>query len=111
MRQSKPVQGAISNIELAVYHLTISIMSRPAHLISKRLDPVLAVFTGLLAFRLHETNPRTAPPPGETLPELLRWKYNRWQLARHGHADGGDDLDLDGILKAVETDAQSQAKK
>ncbi|KAG8980073.1 hypothetical protein FRB93_009679 [Tulasnella sp. JGI-2019a] len=87
-------------------------MSRPAHLISKRLDPVLAVFTGILTFQLHETNPRTAPPSGETLPELLKWKYDRWQLARHGNAATVDDVDLEGILKsAVETDAQAQGQK
>ena len=35
------------------------------------------MFTGLLAYYLHETNPRTAPPPGETLAELLRWKRDK----------------------------------
>lgn len=41
----------------------------------RALDPFLGVFTGVLAFTLHERNPRTAPPPGETLAELLRWKW------------------------------------
>ncbi|KIJ49766.1 hypothetical protein M422DRAFT_777214 [Sphaerobolus stellatus SS14] len=41
-------------------------------------DPVLGIFTGGLAFYLNQINPRTtAPPPGETLPELLRWKRDK----------------------------------
>ncbi|THH04180.1 hypothetical protein EW145_g5714 [Phellinidium pouzarii] len=46
----------------------------PPALLSRALDPVLGVFTGALAFYLHEANPRTAPPPGESLRELARWK-------------------------------------
>ncbi|KIJ46136.1 hypothetical protein M422DRAFT_778503 [Sphaerobolus stellatus SS14] len=46
-------------------------------LLSKTLDPLLGIFTGALAFYLNQTNPRTAPPSGETLPELLRWKRDK----------------------------------
>ncbi|WVQ90173.1 hypothetical protein IAS59_003950 [Cryptococcus gattii] len=46
-----------------------------AYLLSRTLDPLLAVFTGLFAFYLNQNNPRTAPPPGHTLQELLRWKW------------------------------------
>lgn len=46
-----------------------------AYLLSRTLDPLLAVFTGLFAFHLNQNNPRTAPPPGHTLQELLRWKW------------------------------------
>jgi non-classical export protein 1 len=43
------------------------------------LDPLLGVFTGVLAYYLAETNPRTAPPPEDTLRELLRWKRDKWR--------------------------------
>ncbi|WVO22514.1 uncharacterized protein IAS62_003844 [Cryptococcus decagattii] len=46
-----------------------------AYLLSRTLDPLLAVFTGLFAFYLNQNNPRTAPPPGHTLQELLIWKW------------------------------------
>lgn len=45
-------------------------------LLSRTLDPLLGVFTGLLAFHLHETNPRSAPPPGHSLSELISWKWS-----------------------------------
>nr|ODN90592.1 hypothetical protein L203_01703 [Cryptococcus depauperatus CBS 7841] len=47
----------------------------PAYLLSRTLDPVLAIFTGVFAYYLNETNPRTAPPPGHTLRELVSWKW------------------------------------
>ncbi|CAE6490179.1 unnamed protein product [Rhizoctonia solani] len=46
------------------------------YLLSKYLDPLLGVATGLLAYHLHETNPRTAPPDGEDLRSLIRWKQS-----------------------------------
>jgi hypothetical protein len=49
------------------------------YLLSRGLDPVLGVFTGLLAYRLHETNPRSAPPEGHTLLALAGW---RWGVAK-----------------------------
>ncbi|KAF8597666.1 hypothetical protein BDV93DRAFT_527256 [Ceratobasidium sp. AG-I] len=45
-----------------------------AYLISKYLDPILGIATGVLAYHLHETNPRTAPPEGQDLRSLIRWK-------------------------------------
>jgi hypothetical protein len=46
------------------------------------LDPFLGVFTGFLAYYLHETHPRTALQPEEKLSELLRWKYNNYKQKR-----------------------------
>ncbi|WWC91021.1 uncharacterized protein L201_005961 [Kwoniella dendrophila CBS 6074] len=46
------------------------------YLLSRTLDPILGIFTGLLAFHLNETNPRSAPIPGHTLRELIAWKWN-----------------------------------
>ncbi|KDN42474.1 hypothetical protein RSAG8_06791, partial [Rhizoctonia solani AG-8 WAC10335] len=47
-----------------------------AYLISKYSDPFLGITTGLLAYYLHQTNPRTAPPEGEDLRSLIRWKQS-----------------------------------
>ncbi len=46
------------------------------YLLSRTLDPLLGIFTGVLAYHLHENNPRSAPPPGHTLQELVRWQWN-----------------------------------
>ncbi|KAJ3758440.1 hypothetical protein EV360DRAFT_43912, partial [Lentinula raphanica] len=39
------------------------------------LDPLLGVFTGFLAYYLHENHPRTALPQEQRLTELIRWKW------------------------------------
>jgi hypothetical protein len=54
-------------------------MPPKVYLLSRTLDPILGVFTGLLAYQLHETNPRSAPPPGHTLRELLSWQWGETQ--------------------------------
>jgi hypothetical protein len=47
------------------------------------LDPFVGIFTGVLAFYLNETNPRTAPAdPEERFSALLRWKYAKWKAVR-----------------------------
>ncbi|XAO24982.1 hypothetical protein I312_103791 [Cryptococcus bacillisporus CA1280] len=56
-----------------------------AYLLSRTLDPLLAVFTGLFAFYLNQNNPRTAPPPGHTLQELLRWNQQARMTAVTRH--------------------------
>ena len=48
-------------------------------LFPRGLDPFLGVFTGFLAYYLHENHPRTALQSEEKLSELLRWKYNKYQ--------------------------------
>ncbi|KZS91011.1 hypothetical protein SISNIDRAFT_456990 [Sistotremastrum niveocremeum HHB9708] len=52
-----------------------------SYLLSKWLDPAVAIFTGSLAFYLSETNPRTMPEKGETLRELMSWKRELRQKA------------------------------
>lgn len=54
------------------------------YLLSRTLDPILGIFTGLLAYKLHETNPRSAPAEGHTLGALLGW---RWQLSKDRRAE------------------------
>ena len=51
-------------------------------LLRRSLDPALGVFTGVLAFYLRQTNPRTAPPPEETLSVLISWKMRAWKEER-----------------------------
>jgi hypothetical protein len=55
------------------------------------LDPFVGLFTGVLAFYLHETHPRTARPQEERLVELLRWKYRKYQEKRHDELLALDD--------------------
>ncbi|KAI5121388.1 hypothetical protein M0805_001201 [Coniferiporia weirii] len=66
-------------------------MARPPVLLSKSLDPLLGVFTGVLAYYLHETNPRTAPAPSESLGALVQWKREKWAMqklaAQHEEVD------------------------
>lgn len=52
------------------------------YLLSRTLDPLLGIFTGILAYHLHETNPRSAPPAGHTLRELASWKWEASKQAR-----------------------------
>ncbi|KAF8163364.1 hypothetical protein B0H34DRAFT_795082 [Crassisporium funariophilum] len=51
----------------------------PPYLLSRGMDPFLGLFTGVLAYYLHETHPRTALQEEERLTELLRWKYDKYQ--------------------------------
>jgi len=51
-------------------------------LLSRALDPILGVFTGVLAYYLYETNPRTALPPHKTLSQLATWKWDKWKRER-----------------------------
>ena len=43
---------------------------------------MLGLFTGVLAYYLHETNPRTAPPPDQRLHSLVEWKREKWRRER-----------------------------
>lgn len=54
----------------------------PPALLHRYVDPVLGVFTGVLAYYLHETHPRTALPPDQRLMELIRWKREKTQRER-----------------------------
>jgi hypothetical protein len=46
------------------------------------LDPILGIFTGVLAYYLYETNPRTAPIAEEKLDSLVRWKIEKYKTSR-----------------------------
>ncbi|THH20679.1 hypothetical protein EW146_g719 [Bondarzewia mesenterica] len=51
-------------------------------LLSRGLDPILGVFTGVLAYYLYENNPRTALPPDQKLETLIRWKIDKVRAER-----------------------------
>ena len=57
---------------------------------SSGLDPFLGVFTGVLAHYLYEANPRTAPPPDQTLESLIRWKLAKREAEHQRAAKGAD---------------------
>jgi hypothetical protein len=46
------------------------------------LDPLLGIFTGVFAYYLYESNPRTAPAPEQRLDTLVRWKIEKYQANR-----------------------------
>ncbi|ESK94535.1 hypothetical protein Moror_8002 [Moniliophthora roreri MCA 2997] len=46
----------------------------PPVLLHRVIDPILGVFTGVLAYYLYETHPRTGLPQDQRLTELLKWK-------------------------------------
>ncbi|KAG1827195.1 uncharacterized protein BJ212DRAFT_1474372 [Suillus subaureus] len=56
-------------------------------LLSRGLDPVLGIFTGCFAYYLHETHPRTAPPPDKQLAALVQWKWAKWKREREEKLD------------------------
>ncbi|KAJ6596970.1 hypothetical protein DFH09DRAFT_1133268 [Mycena vulgaris] len=47
-------------------------------LLSRALDAGLGLITGIGAYYLHETHPRTGIPPQDRLSALLKWKWNRY---------------------------------
>jgi hypothetical protein len=92
-----------------------SIITMPkVYLLSRTLDPLLGVFTGLLAYYLHETNPRSAPMEGHRLHELVAWKWGVAKEARAagatgaagGVADGADGVDWEKLRKELEVDGK-----
>ena len=52
------------------------------YLLSRTMDPILGVFTGVLAYHLSEGNPRSNIPVGHTLRELIPWQLDQWKMER-----------------------------
>ncbi|EJD02491.1 uncharacterized protein FOMMEDRAFT_157714 [Fomitiporia mediterranea MF3/22] len=81
-------------------------------LLSRSLDPLLGIFTGVFAFYLHQTNPRTAPPAGETFKDLVCWKRDKWKASRskvfHLEKDSEAEAMLATLLKEDKTGEQTQ---
>jgi len=74
------LQHHVPSAALAVY--AFSYCHFPSNGLCSGLDPLLGVFTGILAYYLYETNPRTAPPADQRLKELAWWKLSKWKHAR-----------------------------
>ncbi|GMK57112.1 hypothetical protein CspeluHIS016_0309520 [Cutaneotrichosporon spelunceum] len=82
------------------------------YLLSRTLDPLLGVFTGFLAYYLHETNPRTAPPPGHTLKDLVSWQMdqNKQRAEKESAASAASDsAELEAVRRELD-DAQAVDK-
>jgi hypothetical protein len=85
--------------------LTTSGERRPNYSLASTLDPLLGIFTGVFAYYLYETNPRTAPAPEQKLDALVRWKFEKYQAnraQRHSAGTGSDaDQDWSKLLAQV----------
>ena len=55
----------------------------------------------MLAFYLNQTNPRTAPPPGESLSELIHWKRQKMEAERSAKLDKEADNELTSALEEI----------
>lgn len=66
--------------------LVLSLLAWPlSDRFRRPLDTLLGVFSGILAYYLNETHPRTARPPEQRLLPLLRWKWAKYQEQRTIH--------------------------
>lgn len=70
-------------------------------LFGRSLDPILGVCTGIFAFYLNQTNPRTAPPPGDTLPELFSWKRAKSRSFKLEKMELEKDTELEATLVSL----------
>ncbi|KAI0093699.1 hypothetical protein BDY19DRAFT_989251 [Irpex rosettiformis] len=59
-------------------------------LLSRVADPLLGVFTGVLAYRLYEINPRNGFAERDRLFELIKWKQEK--VARQQEAESHEVL-------------------
>ncbi|KAH9935021.1 uncharacterized protein B0H18DRAFT_1114837 [Fomitopsis serialis] len=74
-----------------------------APLLSRTLDPLLGIFTGVFAYYLYESNPRTALPEDQRLGPLMQWKLDKWRQERERKLMSGEqDVDMNAIRAAVE---------
>ena len=72
------------------------------------LDPLLGIFTGVFAYYLYETNPRTAPPPEQNLDTLVRWKIEKYQADRARRDPEGTSSDADSELSKLLAQAKEK---
>jgi hypothetical protein len=60
-------------------------------------DPILGVFTGLLAYHLYEINPRNGFSERDRLLELIKWKQAK--MEREQKAKEGEPLAVQNVAK------------
>lgn len=82
-------------------------MSR-VYLVSKSLDPVLGVVSGLWAYQLYES--RLERPAGHTLPELLKRKWDIRQAGKKVAAATGKEEEGWNELQAELDKVQDKVK-
>ncbi|KAI0748132.1 hypothetical protein C8Q80DRAFT_1170311 [Daedaleopsis nitida] len=84
----------------------------PPPLLSRTLDPILGVFTGMFAYYLYETHPRTAMPETLRLFSLLRWKRGRWQQERERKllANSEEPVDWQALAANAESEADQGSR-
>ena len=70
-------------------------------MICRFLDPLLGVFTGVLAFQLRQNDVRYTPSEEERLPSLFRWKYNQWREQRAMQSENDVDEAWTAALKSA----------
>ncbi|CCM04606.1 uncharacterized protein FIBRA_06788 [Fibroporia radiculosa] len=79
----------------------------PPALLSRTLDPILGVFTGVFAYYLYEINPRSGIAQGDRLSELTAWRWAKWRNERRNKlSEGGEEEALDAIKKEVEKERE-----
>lgn len=87
-------------------YVAVSVASILTDELPSSLDPILGVFTGVFAYYLWETNPRTAMPEDQRLTALVQWKREKWRQEREQKLMAGEqDVDLNAIRAAVEKEA------
>lgn len=64
----------------------------PSVLLSRGLDPLLGVFTGVLAYYLYETHPKNNMASDERLMVLLEQKYARYRGERRKELQSLEDI-------------------
>ncbi|TFY83712.1 hypothetical protein EWM64_g295 [Hericium alpestre] len=73
-------------------------------LLSRTLDPILGIFTGIFAYHLYETNPRTELPEEQKLVNLVRWKMekSRNERAHKAEEEARDNVDWKEVVAEAE---------
>ena len=79
----------------------------------RTLDPILGVATGVFAYYLHETHPRTALPEESRLLALLQWKRQRVRQEHNRKLMATDDdaVVWQAITASVEVEATKESQK
>ena len=72
--------------------------------VCRTLDFGLGVFTGVFAYYLYETHPRSAISENERLMTLARWKLAEWKREREDKlaSSADENIDWKAVLAAEE---------
>ncbi|KZT09516.1 uncharacterized protein LAESUDRAFT_646231 [Laetiporus sulphureus 93-53] len=70
----------------------------PPVLLSRGLDPLLGIFTGVFAYYLYESHPRSAIEPEDKLNAVIAWRWKKWQREREQVLSPEEDVDLAALI-------------